>query len=1206
MKVVKEILRPSFLIITILVVLLEIMIFFIIHYISRDPIDISFSSIKESLNKTVTTGIESLTRLFSEKIEKIAINLLLIGRHISLFADITVVDGPKILKNSPFYSSFKDCLVSQDKISTDSDLSKYYNKQERNFDYTEELKLIYNLNKSQDEIISDLLNKTPFLNKISYYNPNKLNDISHLSHESNVSICSITSMMKTIFIKEYIAYKEKIGLERFLIIKNDTLLIYPPNYYNNTYLYNNNFFNNNIHCLDNKDFLDCFNLPDDSNNTNKFYFPQLKYSNKKIILTICLKSQFDNSRVFLCEEIDFTLILENYKIPSEEVITMGFFNEKKLPKNKPCYSVFFSNTNINTDFFIVPEFEEYQFTETNGINLLHLLYSDIAKNNNYYKNITNIKNDYKEIEKKLTYEIEKTTSNLSLGNYNNITKLINVQKIFYTDKKKTNVLNDEFLIALTPLFINHSNIKDNFSINENKDLSNPLFFVILMIKDVKEFKKSMLIKYFIFKNLRLLIFYLVFDIFLIGTFYLISSKFFDYLISSITLIQENFTNYNNSSKIRQSENFLLLENSEKIKYLEEEKKIFEKFLLDQTTAKNKEMLDLEKTFDTMKKIIFLKKIITNNNLQYHKKNFIKFLETIKDEEIREISTLMLAYSNFQESKYFSAMREIDSLILKITQKQFKLVESTDNFDAQIKDMITRFSEIAYVNEYSNFNGLNEAILPIIKAKQLSQKLFYLLAICKYRHIVGSRGNLLKKPNNKENNNFPLEEAMDYFKKVRSINHSIGMNLIKEIYSLIMLAKCNIYHHDCKAAKNILNEALLFYNEILKLFKDNYNKYFLPKIMLFTFNFIFQNLMLTIAQSLYENYRLCNAGYICYKIFETSPFLHKTIHKEASLLLCNIIRDIKNDYLGPNNIMDRSMGTSNSMNFRLRKKTTDRQDNQKLMNILNNKFRLFNKIYYRLGMKKQNMKKKDFNTTTTCTNNGFHKETTLKETKMSNLNCVSNDNLFINNSMKEIIICISEKSILSFHNSELLDVLIKYLQTFFGNNENDLFSYIQFSSSGKKTVFIRRLEINQYIEKLQNNKNNTILDTQPNQKVQFKQLYNILETCVKSVPTDVKSDNIIILFIESEDIRFSSVNECVDIVNELNEGNFTLIIFSCEEIINEKKLENIKMFLSGLTEGYFLHTKNYQMIKQVFMNIASNEKMEDFFNYEYENVKDILI
>ena len=97
-----------------------------------------------------------------------------------------------------------------------------------------------------------------------------------------------------------------------------------------------------------------------------------------------------------------------------------------------------------------------------------------------------------------------------------------------------------------------------------------------------------------------------------------------------------------------------------------------------------------------------------------------------------------------------------------------------------------------------------------------------------------------------------------------------------------------------------------------------------------------------------------------------------------------------------------------------------------------------------------------------------------------------------------------------------------------------------------------------------------------------------------------------MFIESEDIRFSSIKECVDIVNELNEGNFTLIIFSCEEFINENKIKNIKIFLSGLTEGYFLHVKNFQIIQQVFMNIGSNEKMEDFFSYEYENIQNILI
>ena len=106
--------------------------------------------------------------------------------------------------------------------------------------------------------------------------------------------------------------------------------------------------------------------------------------------------------------------------------------------------------------------------------------------------------------------------------------------------------------------------------------------------------------------------------------------------------------------------------------------------------------------------------------------------------------------------------------------------------------------------------------------------------------------------------------------------------------------------------------------------------------------------------------------------------------------------------------------------------------------------------------------------------------------------------------------------------------------------------------------------------------------------------------------DIKSDNIILLFIESDDFRFSSKKECLDIVHELNEGNFTLIIFSCEELINENKTQNIQMFLSGLIEGYFLHVKNYQIIKQVFMNISNHEKMEDFFVYEYEKSQNILL
>ena len=142
-----------------------------------------------------------------------------------------------------------------------------------------------------------------------------------------------------------------------------------------------------------------------------------------------------------------------------------------------------------------------------------------------------------------------------------------------------------------------------------------------------------------------------------------------------------------------------------------------------------------------------------------------------------------------------------------------------------------------------------------------------------------------------------------------------------------------------------------------------------------------------------------------------------------------------------------------------------------------------------------------------------------------------------------------------------------------------------------------------------NKNNSELFEnviQSKTKNQFKQLFNIFETCIKSVSSEVKGDNIILMFIETDDIRFTSIKECVDIVNELNEDNFTVVLFACDENITDTKIKSIKMFLSGLIEGYFIHVKNYQIIKQVFMNIASNDKQEDFFSFGFENINNIII
>ena len=95
------------------------------------------------------------------------------------------------------------------------------------------------------------------------------------------------------------------------------------------------------------------------------------------------------------------------------------------------------------------------------------------------------------------------------------------------------------------------------------------------------------------------------------------------------------------------------------------------------------------------------------------------------------------------------------------------------------------------------------------------------------------------------------------------------------------------------------------------------------------------------------------------------------------------------------------------------------------------------------------------------------------------------------------------------------------------------------------------------------------------------------------------DNIIIIFINTTDIRFNGQKECVDTINELNNNNYSVIIFTYDAEIDEEKIEGIYSFVYGLNEGNFIQVKNYQKIKQVLMNFCLKDSQEKFHNYYYE-------
>jgi hypothetical protein len=146
--------------------------------------------------------------------------------------------------------------------------------------------------------------------------------------------------------------------------------------------------------------------------------------------------------------------------------------------------------------------------------------------------------------------------------------------------------------------------------------------------------------------------------------------------------------------------------------------------------------------------------------------------------------------------------------------------------------------------------------------------------------------------NKMNINISFQRAIRDFDECRNINKLLGSNPIKEIFSLIMMAKCHIQLKEYKNAGLLISEALDLFFELEKVFKDTKNINYNPCIMLFVLNNIFQTIMYTLSQICYFSYKYHACIYIIFKIFETSPFIIKDIFYNCSFMLQNIISRTK--------------------------------------------------------------------------------------------------------------------------------------------------------------------------------------------------------------------------------------------------------------------------------------------------------------------------
>ena len=413
----------------------------------------------------------------------------------------------------------------------------------------------------------------------------------------------------------------------------------------------------------------------------------------------------------------------------------------------------------------------------------------------------------------------------------------------------------------------------------------------------------------------------------------------------------------------------------------------------------------------------------------------------------------------------------------------------------------------------------------------------------------------------------------------------------------MISKCYLSLRDYKNSIININEALYSYYQFSKTFNENHSNKYNPKVMLFVETNIFQYILFTMAHISHIFHKPSANNWIILKIFDTSPFIINNVHYQAGINIINFLERNKTKMNGYDK------------NFLQNKNWMNEYDKLKKKLI---------KFFSRLSEKNEKEKYKkegslitggDINTRSIHSrsiNKKTAKENTMSVKFSSNINTSkykSVYNISRNRRLKKnITICVNENILEKIKWEQFKDIIIKYLNKYFTINEDDKFGYVQFGVNGIITKSFLSLPLNQFIHKFNKIINNIELNPYSivdNESKVFIGIYDIFDSIINNYKKTEENDNIIMFFIDEKDIRFSSVADCLNIVDSFNVNNTSVFFFSFNKIIDEKKVNNIQSFLNGLIEGYFFQIKNYQQLKEIFVNLSTLKYQISFFKYDYD-------
>ena len=1204
MKIIKEFILKEIVVLLASLLVIEV---FIIYLLSKRT-EIIY---KETYDETVDK-IENKTLEAAQKFEEFTNNYL--ARYLG---DLKIISMHSILFNMNITKEHNNLnneekkiyIAKLEELNKIEELSDFHIENENPFvnKYEKEFENITDTN----IILNSLLNSDehPELNSIGYYNQKN----EPLSEEEENNIKNMISIFKPIFIKRYIIKRANLDYIRLFILNKEKIFIYPPTAYNLTNAYYFYYLNKAECDYKSKDFNRQFPLCYYNYMKDTFYLPVSRNTSippnsvnfitiikEKMNLqnsygAICLRMKYmkqkngeeNDEPAVVCLEVDYSKLFKIAALTELEKYDFGMFTfqENKLfpiiNVNENIYDIIlsqFNNSNgKNSKLFSIHDWRLFTF--------FHFFYYNLSlsvQEKGVQVDWREIDEEYEKTVEQIIFKLREFSTNKEKYITLDFNKTI-CQKILL--KRGYEIVKDQFKMVIVPVSFEVRLMDANYIEFGDKMRKSIDLYIYSIISTNPKLNEEKMIKILTIKRIRVVLFYTLMSFIVLSLYLLSISLLSQYSLNPIYEIQNQLKKLEISIGNRKN---LLLE-EDKIK------------------APNKEIAELKEIYEFMRKILIIKNAFEKENyLKKHNVEFYNLTKDIKKKDIKDICTSFLGFYHYKTESYNLAESEFHSTILCLQERENKIISGKNNeYDDKIKDAIKRSSSESYINEYSIFEKIDENMLLIIKIKILRQRFIYLYAMTKYKlgmemtktksgNQDGGIVDKAKAKREKEKKMNYFKEAINYFTECKNINTLLGINQIKIIYILIMISKCYSQLNDYRQSMNNINEALSLFFEFSKSFKDYHSKNYNPRIMLFIENNIFQYILFSISRICTIFNKQNASNWINLKIFETSPFIIGNIHYTSGLTLQTFLE--KNKLKLTKSEMKHIKGAS--------------------IKIIEKAKKYFSKLIPRINAKYLNINKKNLLYEKMLSDNSHStsfktrsEDVTSKSNLSSNLrkDYLTGKSSFAMNLKKNInkiiTLCVSEKIFKKVNGMELKDVIIKYFQKYFVLNENDKFSFIQFASNGKKTVYFKMEQLDSFLLKIQKAKNSFELsDTYvTNSNLPFMELYNIFDSINKSYPPNEENltDNIIIMFINSDDIRFQTIGDCIKIVEDLKKKNTSIILLSYDEEIEPEKINNIHSFLNGFFEGYFFQIKNYQQLKQIFINISNIKYQSNFFGYDFD-------